>query len=221
MAMAKKQRDRKELDAEIKNSLTTGIGEFELFFMEHWRALTAAGLAIVLAIGIVYGVRGWMRSCQLEAQDALAAAQTVEALQKALAKYGTDPSAAFARIRLARLCMQENKLKEAEVQYKVLETSGLPPEMLIRVKIDRGYLTEKSGDLKGAAEILALVAANASAPAGLRAEAEFGAGRLYAALKNNDLAKKHLDACVRLQGQAGIAGQQWVTFAQFLQREAK
>lgn len=221
MAMAKKQRDRKELDAEIKNSLTTGIGEFELFFMEHWRALTAAGLAIVLAIGIVYGVRGWMRSCQLEAQDALAAAQTVEALQKALAKYGTDPSAAFARIRLARLCMQENKLKEAEVQYKVLETSGLPPEMLARVRIDRGYLIEKSGDLKGAAEMLASVAAGASAPAGLRAEAEFGAGRLYAALKNNDLAKKHLESCVRLQNQAGFGAQQWAAFARFLLREAK
>lgn len=221
MAMAKKQRDSKALDAEIKNSLTNGIGEFELFFMEHWKALTAAGLAIVLAIGVVYGVRGWMRSQELKAQDALASAQTVEALQKALAEYGTYPSAAFARIRLARLCMQKNKLKEAEVQYKVLETSGLPPEMLLRVKIDRGYLTEKSGDLKTAAELLAACAATPSAPAGLRAEAEFGAGRLYAALKNNDLAKKHLDACVRLQSQAGIGGQQWVTFAQFLQREVK
>ena len=221
MAMAKKQHDRKALDAEIKNSLTTGIGEFELFFMEHWKAITAVGLAIVLAIGIVYGVRGWLRSQELKAQDALVSAQTVEALQKALAQYGTDASAVFARIRLARLCMQENKLKEAEIQYKVLETSGLPPELLVRIKIDRGYLTEKSGDLKGAAEILSGVAANASAPAGLRAEAEFGAGRLYAAQKNAELAKKHLDACVRLQGQAGIGGQQWVTFAQFLLREAK
>ena len=221
MAMAKKQRDRKALDAEIKNSLSNGIGEFELFFMEHWKALTAAGLAIVLAIGAVYGVRGWMRSQELKAQDALASAQTVEALQKALAEYGTYPSAAFARIRLARLCMQENKLKEAEVQYKVLETSGLPPEMLLRVKIDRGYLTEKSGDLKAAAELLASCAVTPAAPAGLRAEAEFGAGRLYAALKKNDLAKQHLDSCVRLQSQAGVGGQQWVTFAQFLQREVK
>lgn len=221
MAMAKKQRDRKALDAEIKNSLTDGIGEFELFFMEHWRALTAAGLAIVLAIGVVYGVRGWMRSQELKAQDALASAQTVEALQKALAQYGSSPAASFARIRLARLCMDANRIKEAEAQYKILETSGLPPEMLIRVKIDRGYLTEKSGDLKAAAEILSACAANPAAPSGLRAEAEFGAGRLYAALKNSDLAKKHLDNCVRLQNQIGIGGQQWVAFAQFLLREFK
>ena len=111
MAMAKKQRDRKALDAEIKNSLTTGIGEFELFFMEHWKALTAAGLAIALAIGVVYGVRGWMRSQELKAQNALASAQTVEALQKALAQYGTDPSAVFARIRLARLCRYGLRLR--------------------------------------------------------------------------------------------------------------
>ena len=221
MAMAKKPRDRKALDAEIKNSLTSGIGEFELFFMEHWKALTAAGLALVLAIGVVYGARGWMRSRELKAQDALASAQTVEALQKALAQYGSSPSASFARIRLARLCMQEKKLKEAEAQYKLLETSGLPPEMLMRVKIDRAYLIEKSGDLKTAAEMLAKCAANSAASAGLRAEAEFGAGRLYAAQKNGELAKKHLDNCIRLQNQIGAGGQQWVSFAKFMMREVQ
>lgn len=218
MAIAKKKRDQKALDAEIKNTLNGGIGEFELFFTEHWKALTIAGLIIVAVIGGVYGGRSWYQARQQQAQNALASAQTVEDLEKALQAYGSDSSAAFARIRLARLYMDANKVKDADVQYKALETSGLPPEMLLRVKIDRGYLQEKSGDLKGAAAHFAACAMTPGAAAGLRAEAEFAAGRLYAALKNKDLAKKHLESCVRLQNQVGMGGQQWVTFAQFLLR---
>ena len=59
MAIAKKMRDRKALDAEIKNSLSGGIGEFELFFAEHWKALVVGGLAVVVAIGCIFGVRSW------------------------------------------------------------------------------------------------------------------------------------------------------------------
>ena len=89
---------------------------------------------------------------------------------------------------------------------------------LLRIKIDRGYLLEKSGDLKGAAEYFAACAVTPGADAGLRAEADFAAGRIYTALKNKDLAKKHLENCVRLQNQVGMGGQQWVSFAQFLLR---
>ena len=218
MAIAKKQRDKKALDAEIKNTLNSGIGEFEIFFAEHWKALVIGGLVIVLAIGAVYGVRGWMQSRQRQAQNVLASAQTVEQLENALKSYGSDSSAVFARIRLARLYMEANKIKEADAQYKALETCGLPPEMLLRIKIDRGYLQEKSGDLKGAAAHFAACAVTPGADAGLRAEADFAAGRIYTALKNKDLAKKHLENCIRLQNQVGMGGQQWVSFAQFLLR---
>lgn len=218
MAIAKKQRDKKAMDAEIKNALNGGIGEFEIFFAEHWKALVIAGLAIVVAIGCVYGGRSWMVSKQRQAQNALASAQTAEQLEKALQEYGSDSSAVFARIRLARLYMDAKKIKEADVQYQALETCGLPPEMLLRIKIDRGYLQEKGGDLKGAAAYMASCALTPGAAVGLRAEAEFAAGRIYTALKNKDLAKKHLENCVRLQNQVGMAGQQWVTFAQFLLR---
>ena len=218
MAIAKKQRDKKALDAEIKNTLNSGIGEFEIFFAEHWKALVIGGLVIVLAIGAVYGVRGWMQSRQRQAQNVLASAQTVEQLENALKSYGSDGSAVFARIRLARLYMEASKIKEADAQYKALETCGLPPEMLLRIKIDRGYLQEKSGDLKGAAAHFAACAVTPGADAGLRAEADFAAGRIYTALKNKDLAKKHLENCIRLQNQVGMGGQQWVSFAQFLLR---
>ena len=218
MAIAKKQRDRKAMDAEIKNTLSGGIGEFELFFAEHWKALVIGGLAVVVAIGCVYGGRSWVQSSQRKAQNALASAKTAEQLEKALQNYGSDSSAVFARIRLARLYMEANKIKEADAQYKALETSGLPPEKLLRVKIDRGYLQEKAGDVKGAAAHFAACALTPGAAAGLRAEAEFAAGRLYTALKNKDLAKKHLENCIRLQNQVGMGGQQWVSFAQFLLR---
>lgn len=218
MAIAKKKRDRKALDAEIKNSLSGGIGEFELFFAEHWKALVVGGLAVVVAIGCIFGVRSWMQESERAAQNALSSAQTVEQLEKALQEYGSNSSAVFARIRLARLYMDAKKIKEADAQYKKLETSGLPPEMLLRVRIDRGYLLEKTGDLKGAAAHFATCAVTPGAAAGLRAEADFAAGRLYAALNNKDLAKKHLESCVRLQNQVGMAGQQWVSFAQFLLR---
>ena len=72
--------------------------------------------------------------------------------------------------------------------------------------------------MKGAAAHFAACAVTPGAAAGLRAEADFAAGRLYAALNNKDLAKKHLESCVRLQNQVGMAGQQWVSFAQFLLR---
>ena len=218
MAIAKKKRDRKALDAEIKNSLSGGIGEFELFFADHWKALVVGGLAVVVAIGCIFGVRSWMQERERAAQNALSSAQTVEQLEKALQEYGSNSSAVFARIRLARLYMDAKKIKEADAQYKKLETSGLPPEMLLRVRIDRGYLLEKTGDLKGAAAHFAACAVTPGAASVLRAEADFAAGRLYAALNNKDLAKKHLESCVRLQNQVGMAGQQWVSFAQFLLR---
>ncbi len=221
MAIAKKMRDRKAMDAEIRNALSGGLGEFEIFFTEHWKALTVAGLAVVAAIGIFFGVQSGLKASQEKALNVLSSAQTVTELEKALKEYGSQPAASFARIRLARIYMDSKKLKEAEAQYKLLESSGLPAALLVRVRMDRAYLLERAGDARGAAALLAACAVNPAAPAGLRAEASFGAGRIYAGLKQPKEARKHLENCIRMQNQLSMGGTQWVNFAQFMLREVK
>lgn len=221
MAIAKKKLNRKAMDAEIRNTLSGGLGGFEIFFMEHWKKLTVAGLILAAVIGLVYGMYGFMRNQSRKAMNALASAQTQEELVQALQKYGREPSAPFARIRLARMYLQNGKLTEAEAEYKKLETDGLTPKLLARVQLDRAYLLEKAGQLQKAADHFAVCGSNAAFSVNQRAEACTASGRLYAELKMKDAAKKQLDNCIRLQNQAGPDGQQWVAFAKFLLSDLK
>jgi tetratricopeptide (TPR) repeat protein len=91
------------------------------------------------------------------------------------------------------LYRNDKKYTEAiDVLKQVESNSEVPSEMRYRVQLDVCYLTELSGDKKGAAEKFVAIGSNTFIPEDFRCEANYSAGRIYSDLKDYTNAVKYL-----------------------------
>ena len=221
MAIAKAKRNRQR-DAEITGSLMGDLNRFEVFLVENWKIMIAAGVIGVVAVGIFFSVQAWQNAREGKALNTLSAARTEPALVAALKLYGSEPASREARLRLAHLYLQEAKYDQALEQFALLEKADLPVEMRDRISLDRAYLLEAAGKVQEAADQLDRSCRNTAVSVGLRAEAGYGAGRLYAQLKALDRASASLAAVAGLSRQlAGMPDQEWCRLAAFVERDLK
>ena len=206
----------KAMDAEIAGTLMGDIGKFELLMVTHWKLIVAAGIAVVIVIGLVFGLNSCRKAADRKAANALSAAVTEEQLEQALAQYPDNPAARFARLRLARLYMNADRFEDAVQQFRLLENSGVPQEMLHRIRLDEAYLLENAGKVKEAAEQFDRYSRDAVLPAAIRAEAGYSAGRLFAEQKLLDRAAASLQLAVSLLPEIGGGNLEWCRLARFL-----
>lgn len=209
-------RNKKALDAEITSTLLGDIGKIEALMIENWKALITAAVAVVVLIGAVFGVNIYQKSAARKAANVLAGAADEAALTKALQEYPNSPAARYARLRLARIYLNQNKFDEAAAQFRLLEGSGAPAEMLTRMKLDEAYLLERSGKVQEAADRLAAIGRDAAQAAGIRAEANCGAGRLYAQLKALDKAQAALKLAKSFAAGDNGPAAEWGRMADFI-----
>ena len=184
--MAKKQIDRKALNAEISKAMMNDFERIGQGFVDNRKPLTLVVVGIALLVAVICWAAEHQKSSELKAQEAISGAADIAALTNALETYGDTSAAPAGRYRLAQLCIKEKKYDEALKQLELAE-GGEDPFLNGTVALARGYVLELSGKPAEAAGAFAEVSGNATFPAAMRAEARFAAGRLFVA--QNDLAR--------------------------------
>lgn len=209
-------RKNKEMDATITRAMMEDVGRFEYFFITNWKLIVAVMVGLVIAVGVYFSAHAIRESSRRKADGALAAAKDEGALTTALATYGSAPSAGHARMRLARIYIAEKRYDDAAAQLRqIRENDELPGEFLERVRLEEAYLYETAGKTAEAAALFDEIGRNFSASAATRAEADYGAGRLYAGLGQKEPALEALKRGVALVAELDPTNAQWCQLAQF------
>lgn len=209
-------KSKKVADSEILDTMLGDFGKFEYIIFTHWKRLIAVCVAVLVVVAIAFGVVQMRKSAAQEAVNVLTAATDEASLQKALAEYSDSPAARFARLRLARIYINQNAYPKAAEQFALIVASNPPSEMLNRIRLDEAYLWENAGELPKAAARLDEMSRDAALPAGIRAEAGCSAGRIYLMLKDTAKAEAVLTLTKNLQPNVGMGNAEWCAMAQYL-----
>lgn len=193
--MAKKEIDKKALNAEISKAMMNDFERVGMGFVTYWKLIACAAVGLAVLIAAICWAASYQRSSAKNAREALSGARTADELAAALASYGSSPAAPAAHFRLAGLYLQDKKFDKALEELKLAE-GGSDPYTAGNIAITEGYVLELSGKLDDAAAKFAAAAGDTALPAPIRAEARFAAGRLYAQ-------QKQLDRAIALLSAAG------------------
>lgn len=208
---------KKALDAEITDALLDDFDKFEHFATTYWKQIGGVAVAIVVGVALWVMISDSKKASEQKINDAICNAKTETGIIKAVKEYPAYPAANYARLRLAKMYLNEKKYDKAYEQFRLLRASNIPREMTWRISLDEAYALELEGKKTAAAAKFAELGANPSLPDGFRCEANYGAGRLYTALKKNDKARKYLRKASKVR--PGINNQTsifWVSQAKFI-----
>jgi hypothetical protein len=208
---------KKALDAEITDALLDDFDKFEHFAVTYWKQIAGIAVAIVVGVALWVMISDSQKESERKINDAICNAVTEAEIIKVLKEYPAYSAANYARLRLAKMYLNEKKYDKAYEQFKLLRASNIPREMTWRISLDEAYALELEGKKTAAAAKFAELGADPSLPDGFRCEANYGAGRLYAGLKKNDKARKYLTKASKIR--PGINNQTsvfWVSQAKFM-----
>ncbi|MDD5697136.1 MAG: hypothetical protein PHH77_00835 [Victivallaceae bacterium] len=215
--MAVDKNKKKALDAEITDALLDDFDKFEHFATTYWKQIAGVAAAIVIGVALWVVIADARKTAEKQANDAICNARTEKELLSVIKAYPGYPAANDARLRLAKLYLNEKKYDRVYEQFRALRASDLPREMVWRINLDEAYTLELEGKKEAAAAKFAAVGADVSLPDELGCEAHYGAGRLYFELKKNNEARKYLNrASVIKPGMYNQAAVFWVSQAKFI-----
>ena len=215
--MTKNKNNKKALDSEITNALLDDFDKFEHFAVSYWKQIGGVATAIVIAVALWVMITNANKTSARKINDTLCNAKSEVAIIAVVKKYPNYPAAHYARLRLAKLYLNEKKYDKAYEQFKLLRASNIPREMTWRIGLDEAYALELEGKKLVAAEAFVKLAGDNSMPSGFRGEANYSAGRLYRSLKKIEKARKYLSKAAK--NQAGMYNQAsvfWAEQAKFL-----
>ena len=211
--MAVDKNKKKSMDAEITDALLDDFDKFEHFAATYWKHIAGVAVAIVVAVALYVIITDAREASQRKVNDTICDAKTESEILEVLKQYPDYPAANYARLRLAKSYLKDKKYEKAYEQFKILNSSDIPREMAWRIGLDEAYAIELEGKKEAAAAKFAAMGADSAFPEALRREANYGAGRIYAELKQNDKAYKYLEkACMGKAAMSNI----WVIQAKFL-----
>ncbi len=193
-----KGKNKKAIDAEITSTVFDDFEKFEFFFVTYWKQIIYLCVAIIFGVAAVGSYMAWQKIKANNASGVFAEAQKPvtgkdsapdykameEKLLTAIRQYPFEAAALGARLRLARLYVQDSNFDKAFEQYKILAALKLPEEMRWRIRLDEAYGLELCGKTDQAIAKFIEASADLFSPEDFRCEANFGAGRLY--LQNGD-----------------------------------
>ena len=174
--------NKKEISSEMGEALFSDRERFEMWFSENWKKTAFVSLGIVIVISAAFGIAGSIKESKAAGAAELSAATTVDTLKAAIKKHSDNPSAAMARLRLANMLFDAAKYSDAVEYLKQLAADKKADQILVSTaQLNIAKALELSGKLEDAAVAFsnaAIAAGNVS----IKAEAAFGAARLYAKL---------------------------------------
>ncbi len=197
----------------------TAFDTAEVWVTEHWK-LALGILCGILAVIVIAVIAAHIRSANdMEARQAIAAAQDVAALENVLQTYPDHPGIVNASVRLAGLYQAEKNYPKA---YEVLKAVADNPsaELFFRTRalIDCAGILELQGKNADAVKLLENVINDMSAEESQRAEAAYTAARLSADIKDTANAERFLGVIVlsRAEGNRNDPYTFWASKAQEL-----
>ena len=191
---------QKELNAEV-SQVMDDFDRFEYGFVTHWKKIVAAAVLIVVAVTVFVSAKVYFNHCENKAAAALGQAQTAEALEKALAQYGSSAAAPAARLRLASLYVADKKYDGARREFQIVSGDRGASELAWRAVLNLACLAELEGKTEEAAQSFAAFSrTDAVGSEGYRAEALANAARLFLASGKKAEALKMLDEADALVG---------------------
>ena len=107
--MAKKEIDKKALNAEISKAMMNDFERVGMGFVTYWKLIACAAVGLAVLIAAICWAASYQRSSAKNAREALSGARTADELAAALASYGSSPAAPAAPFRLAGLYLQDQK----------------------------------------------------------------------------------------------------------------
>ncbi len=164
------------------------ITQFENFFVSHWPKILNAAVAVLILFTLYMIFSSFGSKKDLEASLAFTKAKTIPELQKAITANPTDPTANFARLKIAKLLSVEKKYDDAIKMCREVTPVSKTPETYWQARLDEGYLLELSNKKEAAAEAFSKVGADIKFPASVRNEASFSAARIFLGIGKKDMA---------------------------------
>lgn len=182
--MAKTDDRKKALNAEISKAMMTDFERLGQGFVTYWKLIAVAVVGVALLVAAIGWAAAHQKKSAREARETLAAATNAEELENALKALGGSPAAPSARFRLAGMHLQSKQYDKAIEQLKQVGDAGGDAYLAANAALAEAYALELSGKTADAAAKFAVLSAQATAPAAVRAEARYAAGRLYVMQKD-------------------------------------
>ena len=136
--MAKKEIDKKALNAEISKAMMNDFERVGMGFVTYWKLIACAAVGLAVLIAAICWAASYQRSSAKNAREALSGARTADELAAALASYGSSPAAPAAHFRLAGLYLQDKKFDKALEELKLAE-GGSDPYTAGNIAITEGH----------------------------------------------------------------------------------
>ncbi|HBC89048.1 MAG TPA: hypothetical protein DCZ94_19075 [Lentisphaeria bacterium] len=171
----KKEAEKENIIEETYDEMT----QFEDFFVAHWEKILNVAIAIVIASAVYFVYSKISGTKDIEASAEFARAKTVQELQKAIGSHPSNPSANYARLKIAKLLVAEKKYDDAlKACREITQVSG-SEEAYWQAKLDEGYILELMGKMDEAAESFSKLGPDIKFPVNVRNEASYSAGRIF------------------------------------------
>ena len=171
-------KDKKALDAEVTKALMGENGEAVIWILKNWKKLLGVILAVLAVILAVTGITSYKEAPIAKGNEAFGMAGSEKEIRAALAKFSGHSAADSARIRLAKMLVEEKKYADALKELAAVESSA--------AKLMSGYIHELNKQNKEAVAAFNAVLNNVQADSAARAEARYAAARLH--IQSKDLA---------------------------------
>ncbi len=206
-----KKDTKKHIDAEINRVLLNDFDRVESFIIGKLKYLCIGAVAIIVLVGIGYGVMFKKERNENAVRQTLANASTKAELVEAIGKYGKAKEAEIARFRLAEIYCTEKNYTEAAAVYKTIAQTSAVNEVKARALLNEAFMFENSGKNEDAVKAFAAVGNNKIFPTGIRAEAFYSAVRLACKINKKDEAGNAFAQIKMLANDESAA--QWVNLA--------
>lgn len=178
--------------ADFNESIGEEFDKFELWFIENGKLILAVCILLLLGVAAFYTAKYVIESKKSASIALFANADTPEKLEKAINSSSDSPQAVAGMMRLAALKLEKGDFKGAMALYSRASAASKDIYLARRAALQCAYLQEKMGKNAEAVKLYAKLADELSAPADIRAEAAYAAGRLFFNMKNMISARKYL-----------------------------
>ena len=162
------------------------------WWVKEGKSTLAIVAAAAVCVGVVYGVKGWMKARAQAANNALMNAYSTEEIEEANAKYGSSKIGPAIKLRLAKSYYDAARYADARDVYAAYVKKAAKNDALLPVAmLGLAYSHEGDADYAKAKEQFNLLAQDDANPVSFTAK--LGVARCTALAGDKDGALKALD----------------------------
>lgn len=191
-AKKKSKKPEKNINDEVFKEAVDDFDRFEDFVSNNLKQIVWGAVVIVFGLIIGLVIYDQIQTAEKKACIALSSPDNTKELSEAIKKYPESKGVASAKMNLGTMYFKEGKYQQALAVFQDLSDKAEIGEIKSRAKLNTGYTLEAMDKQDQAAEKFAEVGLDSDSPEYIRNEANYSAGRLFAALNKPARAKSCL-----------------------------